>query len=168
METVNLSFRYSENDYVQAMRAHYASRMRLPLDVPVLAGVAAFGVYEVHSGSQGVGILLLALSGVFALMLVAVFVIVPRIVFRSQPKLRDTYSLIFSPEGIRFQTAHINSELQWSMYTRALEGKHSFILYYGSQQFSVIPKRAFQDVAQRRTFERLLAQNVKTDMPCRP
>jgi hypothetical protein len=46
METVNLSFRYADEDYVRAMRAHYASRLRLPLDIAVTSGVAVFGAYE--------------------------------------------------------------------------------------------------------------------------
>jgi hypothetical protein len=160
METVSLSFRYDEHDYVRAMRAHYASRLRLPLDIAVVVVVAVIGVYELRSGSQRFGIALLTLSGIFALMLVSAFAVIPRIAFRSQPKFRDDYSLTFTPQGIHFRTTHIESDLQWSMYTRALVDAHSFILYYGSQQFTVVPKRVFQDVAQRQTFERLLTQNV--------
>src|ERR1700686_3389529 len=160
METVNLSFRYAEQDYVRAMRAHYASRLRLPLDIAVIVGLAVLGAYEAWSGSHGFGITLLSVSVVFALMLVAAFAIIPRIAFRGQPKFRDDYSLEFSPQGIHFRTAHIDSDLQWSMYTSALVDAHSFILYYGSQQFTVIPKRVFQDVLQRQTFEQLLDQNV--------
>jgi hypothetical protein len=160
MDTVNLSFRYVEQDYVRAMRAHYASRLRLPLDIAVIVGVVAIGAYEWRSGSQGSGITLLCVSGIFSLMLVAAFAIIPTIAFRRQPKVRDDYSLSFSPQGIHFQTAHVDSDLKWSMYTSALVDAHSFILYYGSQQFTVIPKRVFQDVSQRQTFEKLLVQNV--------
>jgi YcxB-like protein len=142
------------------MRAHYASRLRLPLDIAVVVGSAVLGAYELRSGSRTFGIVLLCLSGIFALMLVAAFAIIPKIAFRMQPKFRDDYSLTFSPQGIHFRTAHIDSDLQWSMYTRALVDAHSIILYYGSQQFTVIPKRTFQDVAQRETFERLLVQNI--------
>ena len=160
METVNLSFRYAEQDYVRAVRAHYASRLRLPLDIAVIAGVAALGAYEWRSGSHGFGITLLCVSGIFALMLVAAFAVIPAIAFRRQPKFRDDYSLSFSPQGIHFQTAHIDSDLKWGMYTGALVDAYSFILYYGSQQFTVIPKRVFKDISERQTFERLLAQNV--------
>jgi len=160
METVNLSFRYAEEDYVRAMRAHYASHIRLPLDIAVTVGVAVLGAYEWRSGSHAFGITLLCFSGIFALILVAVFAVIPRISFRNQPKLRDEYSLRFSPEGIHFQTAHIESDLEWSMYTSALVDAYSFILYYGTQQFTVIPKRVFQDGSQRETFEQLLLQKV--------
>lgn len=160
VETVNLSFRYAEDDYVRAMRAHYASRLRLPLDIAVVLGAAVLGAYELRSGSRMFGMVFLSLAGIFALMLIAAFAVVPKIVFRSQPKFRDDYSLTFSPQGIHFRTAHIDSNLQWSMYTRALVDAHSFILYYGSQQFTVIPKRVFPGVAQRETFEKLVSQNI--------
>jgi YcxB-like protein len=160
METIDLSFRYAEQDYVRAMRAHYASRLRLPLDITVIVGVAILGAYEWRLGSHGLGITLLCASGILALMLVVAFTVIPRVSFRSQPKFRDDYSLRFSPQGIHFRTAHIDSDLQWAMYTGALVDTYSFILYYGSQQFTVVPKRVFQDGSQRRTFERLLVQNV--------
>jgi hypothetical protein len=160
METVTLSFRYAEQDYARALRAHYASRLRLPLDIAVVVGVAALGAYESSSGSRGLGITLLSISGIFALMLVAAFMIVPKIAFRSQPKFRDDYSLSFSPQGIHFRTAHIDSDLQWGVYTSALIDAYSFILYYGSQQFTVVPRRVFHDISQLQTFERLLAQKV--------
>jgi hypothetical protein len=132
----------------------------LPLDIAVTVAVAVVVAYELRSGSHAFGLSMLCLSGIFVLILVAAVAVIPRIWFRSQPKLRDEYSLRFSPEGIHFQTAHINSDLQWTMYTRALVDAYSFILYYGSQQFTVIPKRVFSDGAQRESFERLLSQNV--------
>lgn len=153
MENVNLSFRYEEQDYVRAMRAHFAMRLRLPLDLTLAAMTALLGAYEL-------GIGMVCLSGGFILILVAAFAVIPRIWFRSQPKLRDEYSLRFSSEGIHFQTVHIDSDLQWTMYTRALVDPYSFILYYGNQQFTLIPKRVFSDGAQRELFERLLSQNV--------
>jgi hypothetical protein len=160
METVNLSFRYAEQDYILAMRAHYTSRLRLPVDVAVIVVVAIIGAYELKSGSQAFGIALLTLSAVFALMLIVAWTVIPRIMYHNQPKFRDDYALSFSPQGIHFRTAHIDSNLQWSMYTHALVDDHSFILYYGSQQFTVIPKRVFENPAQCQSFEQLLAQNV--------
>jgi hypothetical protein len=160
MDTVSLSFRYTENDYVRAMRAHYASRLRLPLDIAVTIGTASLGAYLWYSGSHWFGIALMCVSGIFALLLIAAFAVIPHFAFRREPKFRDEYSLTFSPQGIHFRTEHINSELQWSMYSRALVDKHSFVLYYGSQSFTVVPTRVFQNAVQRETFERLLAQNV--------
>ena len=157
--TVNLSFRYLESDYVRAMRAHYASRLRLRLDVVVIVATVAFGAYLWHSPqSRLYGMVVVGIAAAFALMLVAAFAVIPSVVFRREPKFRD--SLTFSPEGIHFRTAHIDSQLQWSMYSQALVDAHSFVLYYGSRSFTVIPKRVFPTAEQREAFEKLLAQNV--------
>src|SRR6185369_5523609 len=96
----------------------------------------------------------------FALMLIAAFVVIPPLVFRRERKFRDDYALTFSPEGIHFRTAHIDSQLQWSMYQRAQIDAHSYLLYYSTRQFTVIPTRVFESEQQRRTFEQLLIGHV--------
>ena len=159
--TVNLSFRYLESDYARALRAHYASRLRLRLDIVVAIVLAGVGVYLWRSPDLhwlGVGCVLVAV--LFPLMLVAAFTIIPRIAFRREPKFRDDYALTFSPEGIHFRTAHIDSQLQWSMYSRALVDSHSYVLYYGSRQFTVIPKRVFQSAEDQQAFEQMLVQHI--------
>jgi hypothetical protein len=159
--TINLSFRYAESDYVRALRAHYASHLRLRLDIFVTAVLAVLGVYCWRSPSlHWLGLACIVIAVAFALLLGAAFIVIPPLVFRREPKFRDDYSLTFSPEGIHFRTAHIDSHLQWSMYSRALIDAHSYVLYYGSRQFTVIPKRVFQSVEQRQEFEQLLTQHI--------
>jgi hypothetical protein len=158
---IHLAFRYSEQDYVRAMRAHYASRLRLRLDVAVAVVTALLGVYWWQSPSSrywGMG--LVGLSAVLVLMLVAAFGVIPILAFRREPKFRDEYSLTFSPDGIHFRTAHIDSQLQWSMYNRALADAHSFVLYHGPHSFSVIPKRVFKTTEQLAEFERLVLETI--------
>jgi hypothetical protein len=159
--TVNLQFRYSERDYVRALRAHYASRLRLRFDfAAVLIGIAV-GAYTWRSPDlHWISVACLTGSIVLALVLIVGFAVVPPLVFRSQSKFRDDYSLAFSPENIHFRTAHIDSVLEWSLYSRALIDAHSYILYYGSRQFTVIPKRAFESVEQQLAFEKMLSERV--------
>lgn len=68
--------------------------------------------------------------------------------------------LTFSQEGIHFGRAHVDSQIQWSLYSRALVDAHSYVLYYGSRQFTVIPKRVFQSAEQQQIFEQLLTQHI--------
>lgn len=154
---VSLSFRYSEIDYVRAFRAHYADRLRLWLDVCAVVAVGAAGIYLWPSLSSKV---FLGVSIAFSALLFAVFFIVPPLIFRREPKFRDEYSLTFSPEGIHFQTAHIDSQLAWNLYSRVLVDAHSYVLYYGSRTFTVIPRRVFKNNEQREAFDQLLAGHV--------
>lgn len=162
METIlHLSFRYSEQDYVRAMHAHYASRLRLKLDAAVAVATALLGIYLWQSlNSRYWGIGLVCLSAVLGLMLVAAFGVIPKLVFHREPKFRDEYSLTFSPEGIHFRTAHIDSQLQWSMYSHAVVDAHSFVLYYGVHSFTVIPKRVLETAEQLAAFDRLIKEKI--------
>lgn len=156
-----LSFRYSELDWVRAMRRHYASRLRPKLDVVVIAVAALLGVYLWRSlDSRPWGIVMLCLSTILALILASAFSIIPRLVYRREPKFRDEYSLTFSSAGVQFRTVHIDSQLQWSIYSRAIVDQHSFILYYGAHSFSLIPKRVFATGEQLAAFESLLSEKI--------
>ena len=159
--TVNLSFRYEELDYVRALRAHYASRLHLRLDVGAAVAVGGYGLYLWSASPQRwLGVACVVIAVVFILMLVLGLTVVPRLMFRREAKFRDEYSLSFSAAGIHFRTTHIDSRLGWGMYSRALIDGHSYVLYYGSRQFSVIPKRVFQSAEQQRAFEQLLTHHV--------
>ncbi len=159
--TINLSFRYAENDYARALRAHYASQLRVPVDILVILALIGAGAYFWRSPNlHWFAVTGIVLAAVFGLMLVAAFTVIPALAFRREPKFRDDYSLAFSPAGIHFRTAHIDSRLQWSMYSRALIDAHSYVLYYGSRQFTVIPKRVFQSDDQRQAFEQMLTDRI--------
>ncbi|MDB5345261.1 MAG: hypothetical protein JWP89_3638 [Schlesneria sp.] len=159
--TVTLSFRYLERDYVRAMRAHYATRCRLPWDIVAAVVLVSIGAYLCWSqGPDWLGIGCLVVGIAFALMLVGAFMVIPPLAFRREPKFRDDYTVTFSPDGIHFRTTHIDSQLQWSLYSRALVDAHSYMLYYGNHQFTVIPKRVLQNVEQQQAFELLLSQHI--------
>lgn len=160
-KTINLSFRYAKSDIVRAMRAHNATQMRPRLDIFLTATLAAAGAYFwSSSGSHWFGIFCVAVSGAFLLILLAAFVIIPPLAFRLNPKYRDDYSLTFSPDGIHFRTVHVDSQLQWSLYSRALVDAYSYVLYHGARMFTVIPKRVFQNSEEQNAFERMLGQHI--------
>ena len=154
---INLTFRYSESDHVRAMRAHYADHLRLWLDISAIVVVGMVGIWLWPSLSSKV---FLGVSASFVLVLIAAFTVIPPLAFRRESKFRDEYSLTFSAAGIHFHTAHIDSNLAWNLYSRALVDAHSYVLYYSSQTFTVIPKRVFQDTEQQAAFDQLLTQYV--------
>ena len=143
------------------MRAHYASRLRLWLDIPAIAATGVAGASLWRSTSlHWLSVASISVSGVLVLILVMAFVVIPPFAFRREPKFRDEYSLTFSAEGVHFKTKHIDSQLRWSIYSKALIVAHSYLLYHGTGSFSVIPKRALQNGDQQRSFEQLLVQHI--------
>ena len=160
-EAIHLSFRYAKADIVRGMRSHYASRMRPRLDIVLAVGLALAGTYLLRSpDSHWSGVFALCASAAFVAMLLAAFVILPPLAFRLEPKYHDDYALFFSADGIHFRTVHIDSQLQWDLYSRALVDDYSYVLYSGSRIFSIIPKRVFQGPEQRQAFEQMLGQHI--------
>lgn len=159
--TVSLSFRYQKNDIVRAVRSHNASRHHPRLDLVIAVGLAWLGADLWRSSSSNLfGALCVVTSACIVIFLLAAFVVNPPLAWRYEPKFRDEYSLKFSPEGIHYQTAHIDSHIEWSFYTRVLVDAHSYLLYFGSRKFTIIPKRVLGSIEERGAFEELLAQFV--------
>ena len=143
------------------MRFHYATVLRPRLDIVLAIGLAALGAYLWRSpSSHWFGVLAVGAAVVFGLILLVAFFIIPPLAFRHQPKFHDDYSLTFSPDGIRFHTAHIDSHLEWRIYSRVLADARSYILYWGSQTFTIIPKRVFQSAEQQKAFDQLISEHV--------
>ncbi len=143
------------------MRSHFADVFRLKLDITIMIAMAVLGAYFWQFPEwRWLVIVCTGVSAVFAIILILAFAIIPQMVFRRDPKFLQDYSLTFSREGIHFQTAHIDSQLQWGMYSRALVDSHSYVLYHGARSFTIIPKRIFQSAGELKAFEELLAQNV--------
>ena len=158
-EPIELSFRYSAAEITRAMRSHYASRLRTRLDISMsLLCFAAGGA--LWTSARGFALFLLTAASVFMLILIAAFGVVPFFMFRLQPKFRDQYSLTFDSQGIRFRTEHIDSHLEWSLYTRAKITPNFYLLYYGPASFTIVPKRVFASPGQQRTFEELLSRHI--------
>jgi hypothetical protein len=143
------------------MRAHYASRLRLWLDIPAIAVTVIAGAYLWrYTSFHWLSLASIGVSAILVLILVMAFVVIPPFAFRREPKFRDEYSLTFSAECIHFKTQHIDSKLEWSIYSQALIVAHSYVLYHGTGSFSVIPKRVLQNIDQQRSFEQLLVQHI--------
>lgn len=143
------------------MRTHYSSALRLRIDGALAILLLVVGIYWFRSpDSKWPAIFCFVAAGVLVLIPAAAFLVIPYLAFNGQSKYRDEYSLTFSDGGIHFRTVHIDSQLQWSLYTRALVDAHSYLLYYGSRTFTIIPKRVFRDQEQQAEFDKLLSQNV--------
>jgi len=146
---------------VQAMRAHYSSVLRPRLDGTLAVLLLAVGIYCWRAPDlRWFGIFSFGASSVLILILIVAFGLNPYLVFYRQPRYRDDYLLTFSENGIYFRTAHVDSQLEWSLYSRALVNTHSYLLYYGSRTFTIVPKRVFQNQEQRTAFDNLLSKNV--------
>ncbi len=161
-EIISLQFKYTEAEYVAAIRLY----MRRSPDFIIRLVVCALYVIV----SISLLVLLAVESDVLVLFVAATFIppvlafmgyfAQPRYAFRREPKFRDEYFLQFSDDGIHFRTAQIDSLVQWSLYDKVIEDERFYLMVYGKNMISVTPKRAFTSAAQEAAFRELLARHL--------
>jgi hypothetical protein len=170
MESIQLSFKYTEEEYLAAARLFLWRSKETLIRLAVTFVFLSVGL-----------ILLLSLIGpdlplwstISLSLLVTIafchgfFFDLPRRYFRGDPKFRDEYTLTFSDEGIGFKTRNIDATVAWSLYTGVIENKNFYLLIYGKNiaSLSIIPKRVFRDSKQEATFVEMLRRHIDYRLP---
>jgi hypothetical protein len=160
---VNISFRCTELDYVRGQRAHLALHIDIGKDIVALPLIGIFGAFFWHIKSSPlhwIGAALIGLSVLGAVYLCTIFLILPPLSFRRELKAREDVVFTFTPESIHFKSKDVDSQLQWSTFSKALIDSHSYLLYFGKNTFALIPKRVLQDEERQKAFEQLLSRQI--------
>jgi hypothetical protein len=134
----------------------------------VIAGIAAIAVgsYLIVSSHVGwIAWLFLAAGAVLLALVAYAIFLLPRMIYNSQPKLKNEYRLSFSDDGIGFKTDGIDSTLQWSLYQSWLSDNDFYIMYHGKRDLSVIPRRALTLGDADRRLQEMLERNIGPAMP---
>lgn len=163
-QSVQLSFRHTEQEYLAAVRYYVWHSKELLLRMIIVYVLVSTGMVLLLQlfGSPlplWVVIAFIVLAGVALFQ--GYLVDLPRRYFRGDPKFRDEYNLTFTDAGIEFRTTHLNASLAWSLYTDVIENDKFYILVYGKgiHSLSILPKRAFTG-GQETTFRQMLRRHV--------
>jgi hypothetical protein len=162
---LELAFRYLPGEYLRGIRAHQFPRHRVLTDLSMSALVFGVGLATLM-GSQEfwLGAMLIVLSLVVPAMYLASLLVTP-LMLRDNAKLEQEHLLTLSDAGIHFRTDSIDSRIAWSLYKRARRTARFYLLYYGRNQYTVIPRRVFADGGEMKAFEELLSRQLaKVDL----
>ena len=160
-ELIELKFRYTEDEYVSAIRSYMLRGNRVTFFIMIASVVFLLGVYFLVTGSDVAITVAFLCTGAFLYGLLATSVLIlPRRRFQADPKFRDEYLLGFTEDALIFKTQHIDAKVDWSFYTEALETARFYLLVYGEGGISVIPRRAFTDQKQEDLFRDLISRRV--------
>jgi membrane associated rhomboid family serine protease len=159
-QAVSLSFRYTEAEYIAAVR-QYFDPFRAKFLLGLGVAFVALGLFTGFVSSDYIMQWFLTITGLLALWLFyRNYYVAPRRWYKRSPVLREEYHLQYSDAGIVFRSKDINANYQWSLYQQVAENEQFYYLIYGGQSFSVIPKRAFTTDEQERAFRELLRAHI--------
>lgn len=160
-ESVELQFRYTEDEYVSALRAYMLAKRRILFFAALASVVTLLGIYFLLTEAELAATVSFLCTGTFMFGLLATsFGILPHRRFQTNPKFHGEYHLEFAEDGILFQTDNINSTLKWEIYEETLETEKFYFLSHGEGSVTVIPKRAFIDNEQQALFKQMLTRKI--------
>jgi hypothetical protein len=161
---VRLQINYSEKDLLHGYRLHFKRTLRLSLTILISVLSIGLGVFYLGLDRQlQVGYLLLIIPIVLIGILLFIFTVFPRILYKRDGKYDDPYIITFGENGIDFEKKGASTRIDWPAYTKVHQDRNAYILYYGKNDFTIIPRRVFQGSEEEAVFRRLLA--VKSLVP---
>ena len=164
MKTVRLAFQYTQDEYVKAERQYLiASKTIRKFDMILLAAFALFSIgYLFLSSFSTIGVVLFLVMLIATALAIFLYFFVPALKFKRASKYREEYAMVFSKDAITWKTATVDSELKWTLYSELWENGDFYFLIQAPQMYTLIPKRAFAEQAERQTFEEMALANLKS------
>ncbi|MUK90753.1 hypothetical protein GMD78_20565 [Ornithinibacillus sp. L9] len=148
-----LRFQYSETEFIKAYRELFTSNKKWIVDLLISVGLMAIALYLIFTDEVTIlNTLALIIAILYFIILILKLYIIPLLVFRRTPKYRDTYTLAFTDEQIKFVTEGNQSDIRWDYYNTLKETGGFIFLYYGKDLFTIIPKRVFKDEKEISSF----------------
>jgi hypothetical protein len=154
-------FTFTRDEYLRALRRHYKSVLHPVRDVIVGLAMLVAGLL-LYSAYGGLFYLLVPtiLGAILLIIVVYALLILPVLIYRSDPRLKWEYSLTFFDDRIEFKTNEVDSTLGWPLYHSWRRDDEFYILYYGKRDLSVIPRRAFESDESDRQFTALVERKI--------
>jgi len=160
MESIEIVFTLSRDEYMRAIRRHYKSHLHTTRDLAIGIVATAVGLILVWSGFVFAWVMVATSVVLLAAVVYALFIL-PALIYRSEPKLKSEYRMRFSEEDIGFQTDDMDSIIKWSLYQSWISDGDFYVMYYGKRSLSVIPRRAFHSKDEDARFADLLTRKIR-------
>lgn len=164
MKILQLVFKYTQNEYVQAERQYLLLNKTIRKYDPIL--VALFMLlslsYILLSSFSIFSIILLGIVLIATALGSYLYFVKPVFKFKHAKKYQEEYIMIFSKDIIKWITPSINSELKWDIYSELWESNDFYYLIQVPHMYTLIPKRAFADQIDKQVFEEIARSNLKS------
>jgi len=164
MGTINLTFKYTQYEYVRAEQQYLIANRTIRKYDPIIAIIFLLfsTCYLFLSASSTFSIVFLAITLIVFMLGCFLYFYVPVLKFKQTSKYHEEYTLKFSRESIEFKTPSIDSVLKWNVYSELWESSDFYFLIQAPRMYTLIPKRAFANPADKQAFEEIALLNMKS------
>jgi len=161
---VSLHFRYTEEEFIAATRLYLLRTPRTLARLGLFSGMFTLGFYWLFSLTAGMpAAFLLILPIIMFALCYSTFYAMPRKAYARDPRNKEEFFWQFSEAGITQKTSLSEASIRWELFTKVLANRQFYVLGYGKNMFTMIPRRAFATPAQEAAFVALLRRKITPD-----
>ncbi|MDR3011602.1 MAG: YcxB family protein [Chitinispirillales bacterium] len=163
MEAIILTYQYLQGEFVKATRQYLiASGTIRKYDPAIIAVFLLFSIcFRFVPDLKMLSTIILVATIFFSALVFFLYFCAPFLMYKKNPKYHAEYMLTFSKDNIIFKTPNIDSVLQWGIYSELWESNDFYFLIQTPRMYSIVPKRAFKNSADKQIFEEIAMSNIK-------
>ncbi len=142
---VELDFQLDRHETASALRWHVLHQTGFRWKAMI--GVVSSGLLSVSFHLTGWSWTLASMfgAGVFAVGVLLVAFVFPYVVVAQTPQLTQSYKIVVSHRGLRYETDNSRGHIEWERYDAWKASGDCFFLYYDGDQFTLIPRDRLPD-----------------------
>jgi hypothetical protein len=157
---MTIYFGYDKKQVIQALRYHFLTRPEIKVLLIIINVFAILSAVMFALGKvQPIAFLLFSLMW-FVLML-AVWSLLPRNIYKKAGTFQDKFSMTFAEEEVTLQNNRGAQSWPWKAFSSFVESPFFFHLYFDSRSFFLVPKDAFKETAELQEARRLIKDKIK-------
>ena len=144
MEEIYVEYQADIKNYFEAAEYYRKNKMKKNIfDRIMEIFVVLIGIYMLTIGNFILGIIFVVFGVLLLLRILEKAV--TYLYFKMYIAKRGTQKLFISNEKMRYVLKDIKSDVDWNYYKDFIETPNTVLLLYGKKQYSVIPKKAFDN-----------------------
>lgn len=151
---------YDKKQVLQALRYHFITRKEIKI-LLILVNVFAIASAVLLALKMIQPLSFLVFSGLWLLLMLAIWRILPMSIFNKSRTFQDDFSLRFQANGIELVNEKGVQQWHWSQFAHFVETPYFFHLYFDERSFFLIPKDAFPDLPAQQDARAILKEHIR-------
>ena len=157
---MTIHFGYNKKQVIQALRYHFLSRPEIRIlivliNVFTITSAVLFAMKEIQP------LAFLIFSLMWFLLLITIWTILPRSIYRKAQTFKDHFSMIIEEEEVILKNRLGSKSWPWKAFSNFIESPNFFHLYFDSRSFFLIPKDAFQGIIEIQEARKIIKDKIR-------
>ena len=156
---MHISFSYDRKQVIQALRYHFFTRPEIRLLV-ILINVFTIAAAVLLYLKKITPFSFLLFSTLWMALMLVIWRILPNSIYKQSATFKDDFGMSINEEKITLDTSKGTQSWPWQRFSKFLETPYFFHLYFDNRSFFLVPKDAFENIADQQEARNLFKKMI--------